>query len=333
MNRKVTVDWSAVKSMLPVLPYVERREPVPVELVDQLIASPGIQFWLEHASRHGGFTEERYRNLLKRAETAEVPTRNRLLDILLRNAGRAEEIKRILAAILELDFEKLCDRAFDNANQFLTQPFNEPVCVYLMAATRGSAIVLENAMAIDIADFPDPEVTPIPRDMLFSTIAHEIFHMGRAQSWGAVQPDGLLGLAYQLSGALLEEGLATYLTSEGYARNNPLTGKEYIETLQRLPEIAAWLGEAFELIESGTWDEQKMQPGLSLFFNTGMYALGTEMCKAIDRVLGRDALVACMRDSVLFFTTYNQAVEAGRLDLPKLPENVVRLLEQVWIKP
>jgi uncharacterized protein YjaZ len=320
------VDWSAAELMFPLLPYIASRRVPSDEIVDALIASPGIQVWLRHAGIHGGLTEARYREIIKRAATApEGPTQSSLADRLRRQASREHELARVLAAFKALNFEGICQDAYAWANEHLAEAFSGQVKVYLMCATRGSAIVLDQNIAIDIADYLDPKTRPLNLDSLKAVLAHEVFHMGRervSRAGREALPDNP---GVRLAGMLLEEGVATYLFTQDYMAEQ--VGQPWADSLVNLPDMTRRFSEVLAAALGAAPGDQEILSKCYAFFGIEGYALGCEMCRAIDSTLGRSAMHESLRDPAAFIESYEAAVDAGALPLPRFPKETVTRLK------
>lgn len=312
--------------MFPVLEAVAAGQ-LPSEAVTaELLASPGMQVWLRHANKHGGLTPEMYRSVIAQATEAAAPVGKHLVDHLWKNARRRDECKKILTQFTKVNFCQICLEAAEEASRHLITPFNGPVEIYLMCATRGSAIVLDKAIVIDIADYKDGE--PLPIKSIASMLAHEIFHIGRGQyieSLNLSIEKSMANPVFLLPGFMLEEGAATFLFSEDFIKEDVHVGSMYKDSLERLPEIAAWVNKILS-------DPGKEIDGdkLGKFLNVEGYALGTEIFKAIDKFLGYEALTACLRDPAILLEQANRAIEAGWTTIPPFSAEAVDIVKQQW---
>lgn len=329
MNRQVTVDFSAVELMLPILPYVDRQEEPPEQLIDELVSSPGIRMWLRHAGRHGNMSEEYYRRIIRAAAGLDQQVSGHYVNYLRKNASRSAEFRRIMQEFRRIDISELCNRAYAAVNEHLRHPFHHPVNFYLMCATRGSAIVLDYDIAMDIADFADPADSPLPLALIAGALAHEVFHMGRrdqTKPWPRESWTGTQGWAADLLGMLMEEGAATYLFSMENFRL-----PDWQEADSRLAEIQQKVTGLFASAFTGSQSEGELRTEIYGMFGSEGYVLGARICQAIDEALGRDALYRALEMPSDFLVLFNQAARSGHSDIPPFREEDIRKIQGLGI--
>lgn len=334
----ISVDFAAAERMLSVLPYVAQGQVPPRELLESLVETPAFQLWFQHTNRHRmagseEFDEEAYYQIVRQAAAGE--TKQFLSRWLYRHANRGEQFNEMIRQLKTL---QIGTTAYEIANSYLPEPFSGDVNVYFYCATRGSAIVLDNNVVVDIADFPDPSSAPLPIQELQALLSHEIFHMGRSELYarGIIKgfdtdnlSEPLLQVA-QVVGMLVEEGSATYFTS--MALNDKILGEEWRKLLKSIPDIC---DRFTDLLMQGLHQqlpaEEVLRQGYS-FFGLEGYALGAKMCEAIEVVLGRKSLQQALLQPRTFFVTYNQAVSCGKLDMPLIPQQLAEAVEQMPAK-
>ncbi|MGE5653310.1 MAG: DUF5700 domain-containing putative Zn-dependent protease, partial [Bacillota bacterium] len=323
---KVAVDFSSVERMLPVLECLAKGESPAYEEVSDLLATPGMRTWFQHVQRYGGRLDEViYRDILK-SVLGECDRRGHGVDWLRKNLHRSDAMRRVLTELQQLDLNVLCDQAYALANKHLTEPFAEPVNLYFMCSTRGSTIVYDRTMVMDIADFEDPAQQPLPIDYILSTFAHEVFHMGRDKILAhRPEPTGAgVRLIHQLLGMLWEEGIATYLFSQPFSQQQDGWFGIWDDPDPTVDTVVEIIEQAW----AGSPDEAGLMRRIMGLFGLEGYVLGTRMCQAIADVLGRGGLDQCAASHYCFPAVYNLAVDQGVLGLPKFPEEVAsRLME------
>lgn len=158
-----------------------------------------------------------------------------------------------------------------------------------------------------------------------AVLAHEIFHMGRERVSRANREALPDKLGVQLAGMLLQEGVGTYLFTQGYMAEQ--VGQLWADSLVNLPDMTRRFSEVLAAALGAALGDQEILSKRYAFFGIEGYALSCETCRAINSTLGRPAMYESLRDPAAFIESYEAAVDASALPLPRFPKETVTRLK------
>lgn len=210
--------------------------------------------------------------------------------------------------------------------------------IYPVIKPRENSFVwdLESDPAIFLA--VDPAVT---RAKLENTLAHELHHVGYAQSCktregSGNEPAGAAATARKWLSAF-GEGVAMLAAAGGpdlhpHATSPPADRARWDHDVTRVDEDFARLVTFFDDLASGRLPEADADTrGMEFFGIQGpWYTVGYTMAVAVERVFGRPYLVERLCDPVAFLKAYNRAAaERNRGEGTRLPLWPAPLLEKL----
>lgn len=296
--RRVTDEAEAV---LAALERRARGEGLSEELWQTLTATEGYRRLRERDTSYGvEHFDETFRDFL-------------LSDELL---ARRERLARAVAAWKTLDLTSAADRAL----AYLPAGTRLEATLYPVIKPRSNSFVFDLEEDPAIFFYVDPDQ---PRAELENHLAHELHHIGYGTGCtdpsddDRLQPGPRAALRW-LGG--FGEGLATLAAAGGpdvhpHATSDPEDWAVWERDVARFDEDLSKV-EAFLLaVARGEMSDDEQRKGfLALVTSPGvpqgpMYTVGWKMAALVERVEGRDALVAGICDPRDLLTAYNRVAE------------------------
>ena len=316
----VRVDVSAVEQAIDLLRQFREASFVSKECLAEYLAAPGMLLLKRHLQRYGGIILDEDFLAALFEEVQGDPVMKQDDHVFLSSAKRGWQLLDILEPQLRsVDLEALVQRAAEMANEFLPEPLDEDIAVYFLYGIRGTGIVLDREIGIDVCDPALFSKGTLDPRLLTGVLAHELHHIGVSKHVTAALAQ-VTDLRLRMLGSFFEpflsEGAAyLYITPPEHLR-----GDLVLQWQSNLANIAIVLGRVNSYIDGirkGTLSDLSETEQL---FDHGLqgYTAGYIMVKAIEDTLGLKAVLDSIRNCLLFPRFYNSAVELGTYQLPRL---------------
>lgn len=175
----IKVDISALEQSILVFKTLHETSEIPIEMLSQYLGSPGILFLKKHLLYYGGtvFNEALLSQLLDSIITDPVPRTGD--SVFLRSMKHGLEHVDVLEQEFNaIDMDAAIQKSVILANKYLPNEIEEDVKVYFLYGIRGTGIMLENEIAIDICDKYISRNGILDTDNLTAILAHEFHHIG-----------------------------------------------------------------------------------------------------------------------------------------------------------
>lgn len=286
--------------------------------LQQLLATPGIQFLARHLKRYGGtILDEDFLTVvlaysLKNAEPVEGDS---MINKAFKEGLKSPEYwTEVLLRLKNMD---LNEKVLTLVNTFLPFNWNGDASIHVLCGVRGTGIVLENEIGFDICDSSLRIGGEFAERELIKLIAHELHHLAIAPYVEGVinqYSDSKHLLVLDIIGSLMGEGAATYYLTNGFWNQNEEILQIWWNNLDNINEIILNVNELFQRILEG---EAKKEETWYLFDEQLKgYSLGFVICQSIDKILGREKMMECMIDFSKLLPYFNQSIKKGRLTYP-----------------
>lgn len=316
----VSVDVSAMEQAIDLLRLLRDVSAVSAERLGQYLATPGMSLLKRHLQRYGGIVlDEAFL-----ADLFETVGSNPVLKpddhVFLRSAKRGWQLLDTLEPQLRsVDFQALVERAVVMANEFLPEQLDEDITVYFLYGIRGTGIVLDKEIGIDVCDPTLFREGALDHHLLIGVLAHELHHIGVSKHVTtalASVTDCRLRMLGNILEPFLSEGAAyLYITPPEHLEEGLV--RQWQSNLTNITAIFGRVNSFIDGIRQGTLSN--LSETEQLFDNSLQgYTAGYIMIKAIEDTLGRKAVLDSIRSCLLFPRFYNSAVELGAHRLPQL---------------
>lgn len=287
------------------------------ENIEAYLKTPGISFLKKHLKYYGGIDFDKrviYYLMKKVLDNSIVEQEDNIFVRSFKTGYSLSE--RLEESFKKIELDKLILDSINLSNQFLPDKYNHRIKVYFLCGIRGTSIVLDQEIAVDICDEAFIADGEINRDMLIRMLAHEIHHIS-VESYIKTIVSKINNfkekVLYEFIGNLISEGTA------GYYITNPIDLKQFSSSVwvKNLENVNELLNEIKAIFDKLTSCKDFEAEDTQYLFSENLkgYTAGFVMIKAIDEALGREKVLECIRDCRLFIKYYNMAVEKGSLDL------------------
>jgi hypothetical protein len=309
----IIFDEKSFYSSIELYDQIKINNEIPLEKVDFVLNTEGMNFLKKHLNHYGGtqFDKELYVKLLKKV-LHEKNTNNFEESIILRSIKKGlDNTEFYINNFKKLNIKKITENAFQKAKLYL--PFNEDkeedIKLYLLYGIRGTAIILENEIAIDIVDDYLEENGEINEAAFIEMLAHELHHIF-FQKFLTKQLKNTIDIKeknkIQFIGELLSEGTATFYFTNPY-RMNDLTKEVWGNNLNNFDNL---FEEVKKVLEQVSNIETPIKEETWHLYDDNLigYTVGYVMVKTIDETFGKEKVLECIKNHTNFFDFYNNAI-------------------------
>ena len=322
---RVKVDYSLVKDFVEFFDIGDFTEQSFQQLVTQFESNTAFNIML--AFYDGVFSKEQYLDILYKAIcNIGYETDNPSLQLLYKNLCKLRNIDLLrnkLVLIERYEFSKMEEKLLE------TLPVKTEINIniyFTLDGINGGSIYGNNDMLLNAMFFPSNQ-----KDLYLieGILLHEYHHIG-FKYWLSKSPqfkltgiDKGIDIARYLSIAILSEGAATYLFNhshdlyplvvESHGEDYALKYRQSMDNRQLnigtlIRELEQDILKALNYAEKD--DEIKKLINKYCFDSNGFEprdkAIGYHMCNVIDNTLGREQLIKCFENPILFFNYYNK---------------------------
>lgn len=284
--------------------------------VNHYLNSPGICFLNKHLNRYGGSTLNK--DVLDKIviETMENPSINVNDNSFVKSMKYGlKYLSQMENEFNNLNIEDVIKKAVDKANNLLPNNLNENAKIYFLYGIRGTSIVYDKEIAVDICDEFVSSNGVINVNNLINIIAHELHHIGfdnyiKDLISKTIQPSKKLIISF--IGELMSEGLMYYYLPNPYDKEN-VNNKLWEENLININSIINNINQYLNKLKRG---EIKNIEDSGQFFDERLlgYSCGYIIIKTIDEKYGKDEVIKKMRDILSLLDMYNLAIADSNLN-------------------
>ncbi len=314
----IKIDNTALEKSFLILKDLREISAVPINNIKEYIESPGIVFLKKHLKEYGGMEFDDKFLLQLIDDVLKNPSITSNDSIFLRSMKHGYKLVEVIEREFRtIDINEIIEKAVDLVNLYLPEAFDENVQVYFLYGIRGTGIVLDNEIAIDICDEYLSKNGILDTDNLINILAHELHHIAVNKYIFKIQQnekDMKKQRLIYFMGDLISEGVACYYLPSPYDKEGILNEK-WNSNLKKTYFILNNVKGYIDRILSGTLIDLKE---IWHLFDDNLegYTAGYIMTKLIDQTFGKEKVLECIKDCFLFLEQYNQAVQKENLRLP-----------------
>ncbi|QAA30919.1 DUF5700 domain-containing putative Zn-dependent protease [Clostridium manihotivorum] len=310
----IKFDYSALNSSLKIFEKIEKNIVITEDEFNSYLEEEGIKFLNKHICHYGGSKLNNAALIKFFASAIKNPklesSDNIILKTIKQGLFRFSYAKETLTT---LNLNQIADNSIKMANKFLPKPIDDDsnISIYFLYGIRGTSIMLNDKIAIDLCDEVLWDKDKINSEYLTRIIAHEVHHVGTDKHFKAVidninsdrEKDRC-----RLLCELLSEGSAMYYL------NNPQEFSTFksIQWQSNDENIMSILSEIGLIIDKVVAGKLPLDEQLESLFGEGLkgYSAGYHMVELIDINFGVNAVLECILNIDIFMEYYHRAKQS-----------------------
>jgi len=293
----MTINTQAALLGRKIIDIILKGETLPYNLLSQYFKCEGIQFLKGHLKHYGGF--ELTIEILE--YYFGLPGENNFIEKSVRSGiTKIQAIDDNTLVDLETKSKTLENDISDMVKTYLPRGFNyqEPT-VFFLYGIRGTSIVLDNKVAVDLCDDSLYDNGELSYSLLRGMLAHELHHIAVSQRFQEFSERALNEknrLRYSTIEGLISEGMACfYFTPEIANRHKKQWNSNLIDIDAKIERLMQSLDDF-----SGSENEQSALQNSLFDDNLLGYTIGYIMIERIHNKAGRDRVISLLDDFCLF---------------------------------
>lgn len=166
---KLHIYYESAKLGYEYIKQTSSNETISTELIDEYYDSPGIQFLEEHLLKYGGFQLTKHTFV----EILYGKFKDSVFDLAIQQAK-----VRLNSEIFKCDYQQLEEQILNEVAKYSLIDISKiNINVYLLFGIRGTSVVWNNKIAVDLCDSALYENEILSESRIISMMAHEIHHM------------------------------------------------------------------------------------------------------------------------------------------------------------
>jgi len=292
------IDASAAHLGRRIIELVSKKDVLSDDLLSQYYYCEGIQFLNEHLKHYGEFdlTADKLKYFFSLPNGDSVFERSIHLGM-----SKLNSIDGVLL-LIDKQVQAFESDLMDMVGKYLPGNFHCPdITIYFLFGIRGTAIVLDNKIAVDLCDNSLYENGNISLNQLQCLLAHEIHHIGVSaafQEFSKHITNKKELIKYSIIESLVSEGMACfYFTPDIAIHNNTQWNANLTDIDTKINNLMQYLGDS----NNTESDLTVLQDSL---FDDGLlgYTIGYVMIEKIHNFKGLYRVISLLCDFNLFDT-------------------------------